>query len=544
MTYYIELLEQLRAECERLECGGLETGVLPIHSGQSLRRITACDGPGESFQGSGVPSDSAPVAIEAEEEEPQVEPVQCISSDPPGEEEKVSTKPSVSARMILPDFGSSDPKRRSSRLSNAASAFLEGDEDMETQYNLLVAKTRREKGYAIATGCFGIGAQEIEFWFAWINKNRLPFHRGYLGWMLRSKGFHTAISTLIVANVAFIIAEANYALENAFEATTVSSKISVPRNALYENVDLIFTYLFATELLLRIMVEELGFFFGIAWRWNVFDACLVAASVTEHLLDGTGIDPTFARVLRVLRMSRALRIIRMFQAFRELRVLLDSIFHIIFPLGWSVLTLSLVIIMFSLVFMNAVNTYLLSESYDEVVGVQLKEYFSSAPQTCFSLFLALTNGQSWYLIVKPLQFISNGYVVVFILFVLLLQLGVLNIITSVFVGNAALFSQMDLDMIQLAEADEHAYTLDKLNDVFDLLDKDSSGFITLGEFEQWTRIEKVRAFFERILGLEAWKVSRFFRMLDINGDETIDRHEFVVGCLRLKGSAKIWIRRS
>eukprot|EP00928_Gymnodinium_smaydae_P073140 TRINITY_DN56381_c0_g1_i1.p1 TRINITY_DN56381_c0_g1~~TRINITY_DN56381_c0_g1_i1.p1 ORF type:complete len:584 (-),score=91.40 TRINITY_DN56381_c0_g1_i1:322-2073(-) len=546
MPLYIELLEQLRAEFERLE-SGQECRRLQI-LGACARPVTLPKPPHDDghFGNCGV-SRSRSSLLSPELRQDYEVPTASTSAYEPAEEEtplsnKVNAAVEASVKQVVaPSVDIDDEeevrKNRSSRISKAASSFLETDEDLEMQYNLMVAKTKKERSFSIPVGCFGITADDVEDRLECINRSRLPFRHSFLGRIAESKAFHSLVSTLIISNVIFIIVETDVTLKHSFKDTQANAS-QPPGTALFKAVDTFFTWAFALELLLRILVEELAFLFGSNWRWNYFDSSLVASSIAESALDGMGIDATFARVLRVLRMSRALRIIRMFQAFRELRVLLDSIFHILLPLAWSVLTLSLVIIMFSLVIMNAVNSYLELDSHDDVVRRQLMEYYSSASTTFLSLFMALTNGQSWYYMMMPLQAISNVYVIVFILFILLLQLGVLNIITSVFVGNAALFAQKDLDMIQLAEADQHAYTMSKLNDVFAILDKDGNGGISLDEFEQWTRMEKVRAFFERVLGLEAWKVGRFFRMLDMNGDEIIDKHEFVVGCMRLRGSAK------
>merc|ERR1712039_360221 len=75
-------------------------------------------------------------------------------------------------------------------------------------------------------------------------------------------------------------------------------------------------------------------------------------------------------------------------------------------------------------------------------------------------------------------------------------------------------------------------------EIFQFLDHDNSGAISIAEFERLTENAKIKALFERVVGQEAWKVGRFFKLLDVDGDEMIEREEFVVGCMRLKGGAK------
>eukprot|EP00928_Gymnodinium_smaydae_P006267 TRINITY_DN12199_c0_g2_i1.p1 TRINITY_DN12199_c0_g2~~TRINITY_DN12199_c0_g2_i1.p1 ORF type:complete len:639 (+),score=78.51 TRINITY_DN12199_c0_g2_i1:33-1949(+) len=572
MPLYLELLDQLRSECDRLAEAGFcakhategegeedvrahvaagpnvaavsgDGGIAPHHFGERSRWRSPWSAkckPQKQVRIDTILSQSSSACTAVPDSGMDACADMSRGVTPILESEACTTVPGSEAASSWP-FGSSQMKEEMHKSSRSVNIFHDGDADVDMQYTMMLKKLEDKKGAFAKTramSCCGLSAENAEENLAWMKRSRLPFRNGLLGKAVGSKYFHSLISTLIVANVIFIIVESDLALRLSFDFARNNRGVAPSMGSKFRQFDAFFTWAFATELCLRMLVEELSFVFGPNWRWNVFDSCLVATSVMESFLDGRGIDATFARVLRVLRMSRALRIIRMFKAFRELRMLLDSIFHILLPLAWSVLLLSIVIVLFGLIFINAVNAYLMSDDYDDSVGDQLVIYFSSAPTTFVSLFKTLTNGESWGNIMKPLQSLSDVYAVVFILFVLFLQLGVLNIITSVFVGNATLLAQMDLDMIQLAEADQHQYTMEKLDEVFSVLDKDGSGNISLTEFETWTRIEKVRAFFERVLGLEAWKVGRFFRMLDSNGDDMIDKKEFVVGCMRLKGGAK------
>eukprot|EP00928_Gymnodinium_smaydae_P099518 TRINITY_DN9522_c0_g1_i1.p1 TRINITY_DN9522_c0_g1~~TRINITY_DN9522_c0_g1_i1.p1 ORF type:complete len:615 (-),score=67.01 TRINITY_DN9522_c0_g1_i1:97-1908(-) len=569
MPRYLELLEQLRSECERLasESAHAETTTNgdgnddgELHApwrnfGQRSRwRSPWSADVGRSqtqLSLDAVPHVDAQVcevaqeATHACEVAPEVEAQACDvapNSEMDASAYESSSLFSEACEAASESEGAAAPTRMSRLIKDMSKSERSvnffghnGETDVGTQYNAMIHRYDSKKSN-FDSCCGWVSAEDT---LAWINQRRLPFRDGILGRAVGSKFFHFIVSTLIVANVIFIIIESDAVLRLSFSLTRSEGVVVLPSvGTAYKHIDLFFTLAFAFELCLRMLVEELAFLFGRNWKWNVFDSCLVTTSVMESFLDGAGIDATFARVLRVLRMSRALRIIRMFRAFRELRMLLDSIFHILFPLAWSVLLLSIVNVMFGLIFTNAVNAYLISDECDDSVKEQLAKYFSSAPTTFVSLFKTLTNGESWGYIMEPLQSLSEVYVVIFVMFVLFMQLGVLNIITSVFVGNATLLAQMDMDMIQLMEAEQHAYTMRKLDEVFSILDKDDIGSITLNEFEDWTRIEKVKAFFERVLRLEAWKVGRFFRMLDINGDDRIDKQEFVVGCMRLKGDAK------
>lgn len=217
---------------------------------------------------------------------------------------------------------------------------------------------------------------------------------------------------------------------------------------------------------------------------------------------------------------------------------MDSVCHILFPLLWSVVALSIVIMIFVVVFLYGVTMYLESVDVDATTVDGLTMYFCSVPMTFLSLFMSLTNGQSWWYIAEPLLRISWVYGALFVSFVTFLQFGVLNIITGIFVENAARYTRMDCDYIESQEAEQRTYIMTHLRDMFELLDIDANGSISKTEFKTWTKNSRVVAFFEHVLGLETWKINRFFDLLDVNLDGFIEKDEFIVGCMRLRGVAK------
>jgi len=405
--------------------------------------------------------------------------------------------------------------------------------DLRLQYDNMMSKIRLTP----LGKCVEMLGIYIDFHCMRIFCQKRRLHFDQLAAVVQSKTFQSLVSFLIVANVLLLVFESDVSVRLAFDNYAGTEERGLP--PLFQVAETFFTIAFSLELLLRLLAEEMTFFvFGSQCRWNAFDSCLVCTSVAQSFLGGTSLDPKVARVFRVLRASRALRIFRLFEAFRELRVLLDSILHICFPLFWAVVMLSLVIVMFGLVFLNGIESYVSASEKSNATVDELMPSFHSAPMAFLSLFMCLTNGQSWWYVLKPLKDISIAYVAFFVVFIVFLQLGVLNIITSVFVSNASIYAQKDLEMIAVEDAEQHRYMMSQLRDVFDLLDRDGSGCISMQEFEEWTRIDKVAAFFERVLELEAWKAARFFRLLDINGDEKLEKEEFVVGCIRLKGGAK------
>jgi len=68
------------------------------------------------------------------------------------------------------------------------------------------------------------------------------------------------------------------------------------------------------------------------------------------------------------------------------------------------------------------------------------------------------------------------------------------------------------------------------------MDKDQSDTITLVEFQEGLRRESVRVEFSKV-GIEVPDADAFFCLLDTDGSNQLEIDEFVMGCLRLRGTA-------
>ena len=161
------------------------------------------------------------------------------------------------------------------------------------------------------------------------------------------------------------------------------------------HVDLFFVIFFSIEIILRILAEELVFFFGDDWKWSWLDMILVTSSVVELLVVVDASDVRMLRLLRILRMIRSVRLLRGFRLFSKFRLLTLAIQASLVPLTWACVLLLCMLYVASLVFVNGVSGYLMSgESDQEVTGI-LYSYFSGVDVTMLTLFMCISGGVSW-----------------------------------------------------------------------------------------------------------------------------------------------------
>eukprot|EP00931_Biecheleriopsis_adriatica_P021401 TRINITY_DN1399_c0_g1_i1.p1 TRINITY_DN1399_c0_g1~~TRINITY_DN1399_c0_g1_i1.p1 ORF type:complete len:676 (+),score=167.70 TRINITY_DN1399_c0_g1_i1:67-2094(+) len=361
--------------------------------------------------------------------------------------------------------------------------------------------------------------------------------------LVRSRWFACAVLILIALNAVFICflsdAGVRQAMQDhaAMQSGTERPPPSVGIRTWQEIVEFTFTGLFTVELILRMIPEGCTFWVGPEWQWNVFDAVLVISMITDTVLVLAGENITYIRILRIVRALRSFRMMRVLRFFRELRVMVLSTMNSLAPLMWAMLFLALTISVFSVLFLQGVTSFIRDANSPMTSIEAMEEYYASFPMAFFSLFMAITGGDDWKNIVWPLLDISPVYGFLFMIYISLMVVGVLNIITGIFVESATELSRLDRDLVTQAEQDRIISYIKELLKLFNELDTDKSGTISLHEFEAYAARSDIQAFFS-VLELDVSKAAQVFRLLDVDGSNEIEVDEFVMGCMRLKGLAK------
>jgi hypothetical protein len=300
-----------------------------------------------------------------------------------------------------------------------------------------------------------------------------------------------------------------------------------------------FVLLFLVEVGLRILAKRWSYFTGQMWKWNMFDILLAVLGVLDLILQS--LDIPYARLLRFFRLVRLLRVMRTLRWLRDLRHMASTLMQSMVSLGWAFVLLGAVMFFFGVCFLQGVAAHLeghdrSAPGWDNEHG-HLKESYGSIPKVLYTLLLATTNGADWKELAEPLAHISPVYQALFGVYVVIVLVGALNVLTSVFVERARELSMLDRDMAtQIELASQEAFIME-MQRVFDEVDNSKDGMITWQKFMNYLQNESAQAFFET-QQLDTSDAAGLFSLLDEEDKGEITIEAFALGCMKLRGQAK------
>ena len=122
----------------------------------------------------------------------------------------------------------------------------------------------------------------------------------------------------------------------------------------FQTLNVIIVLVFVSEILLKFLAHGcIEFFCGPDKLWNIFDLCIISASVLETVTEFVAsaisvgsMDSSHLRIMRFVRLGRALRGVRVMRLLRFISALRSIVFAILSTLWSLVWTLVLLILLF------------------------------------------------------------------------------------------------------------------------------------------------------------------------------------------------------
>lgn len=388
----------------------------------------------------------------------------------------------------------------------------------------------------------------------WLSKEKIKSHSATqtrLERLTSHSMYEIASAILIVLNALFV------AWETEQRAVSAASIVLLPGEARQQDlyfgvVANFFCMCFALDLGLRVSSEGRSFFLMSRERsWNLLDTVVALTALAEvcthwvaYAHDGTSTARTALRKFSMLRIVRLLRVIKMrissrvLLIIRELRLMVFSLTGAMKPLFWAVVLMAIILLIFGVFFTDGVVAYCVQNAaFQDESTRELRSHFGTLGRSMLSLFISLSGGEDWAVVMEVLEPLPGYYSFVFLVFITFAVLALLNVITAVFIQTAIKQTEADVELVVAEEMAQRAEFTAVMQQVFMELDQNNSGALTYDEFEQHIEDDKIMAYLQT-LELDATQIRSLFMLLDVDRTGEVDLDEFVTGCVRLKGGAK------
>jgi len=149
----------------------------------------------------------------------------------------------------------------------------------------------------------------------------------------------------------------------------------------------------------------------------------------------------------------------------------------------------------------------------------------------------MSGGVDWEVVWLDLGALGWGYRGVYLLFIFFSLYVMLNVVTAVFIESTMARSMNDRGLVVQNELMEKKDFLRSMRKIFQELDVDFDGSVTVDEMRQKMMDPEIGAYFTQ-LGVDPDKVGKLFFLLDRDKSGTLDQDEFTFGCLKFQGEAK------
>merc|ERR1712217_291547 len=168
---------------------------------------------------------------------------------------------------------------------------------------------------------------------------------------------------------------------------------------------------------------------------------------------------------------------------------------------------------------------------------KLQDYWGTLPRSMFTLLESISGGISWHEVVMPLTTVGWPYLALFTLFIMSFVFAILNVMTAVFCQSAIESAQQDKELATLNQLRDQDKIYAKLNELFEEIDQDESGLVTLDELEHVLAQRHSQAYLQT-LGISIHDAWTLIKLLDSDNSGAVDSEEFIAGCVGLMGDAK------
>lgn len=359
----------------------------------------------------------------------------------------------------------------------------------------------------------------------------------------KSWNYEFARMMLVFLDVGIVLGEVEYASSQVQERNITCIN---DQRVLMVIADLI-CLSFIADLLFR-YYAKCGKFFKTGSHWKIFNmfatfAFSVECIVRHILVDQRGCSLfrsvvyqiALIRMFRLAQIVATLNLVKNNDFSRELWLMVSAVLHAVNIAIWSAVMIGSLCFGMGIFFTEGFLRYVVG--FSDWDDEELFKSFGGAFKSALSCYKAMSSGQDWGELYDLLATLGWIYQIAFLFFILAALVVLLNVVTAVFVESAIERSKCDRKFRERTAVKTNKDFLITMSKIFQQIDKNRSGTITLADFEKRMHDEDLGAYFDS-LGINTNQATDMFQLLDKDDSGGIDEEEFMFGLMQIRGEAK------
>lgn len=338
--------------------------------------------------------------------------------------------------------------------------------------------------------------------------------RSFLASIVISNRFENFMGTVILSQFCFAILE----VDRAAQEEEVPAWLSHVMHS--------FLIVYLMELSMRFYVLRCSFFES-KTNWLdfvvvVIDCCMAVVEVLAGSL------PSVA-IFRIFRLTRLLRAFRVLTTFRELYIMIHCFVGAMKAIFWATLMIFVVLTLWSILAVEFLHPLNMKLADAGVHGdcERCANAYESVMKANLTFFQQIIAGDSWGTITIPMIEMYPWTCTIYFPAYVTIGMGLVNLILTVIVDRADQAKKEN-------EQEKLNLKLEAVKMIFNQMDKDSSGDVSMTEFTEGIENSAEMRHALELLGVHVEDLSTVFMMMDYDGSGTVSCEEFVENLSRMK----------
>mmetsp|Transcript_93356 Transcript_93356/g.171112 ORF Transcript_93356/g.171112 Transcript_93356/m.171112 type:complete len:650 (-) Transcript_93356:59-2008(-) len=335
--------------------------------------------------------------------------------------------------------------------------------------------------------------------------------------ILNSRVYDVAMTLTIIFNTILIIGEAD-----ANADCDGGSSGCAPAWMGYMNIILLIIYTIESFAIVDVYRER-----TLCSARRAVDLFVVVVGYVEvlvvHVVGSSSQIPSM-QALKLIRLARLIRGVRLLRIFPELQFIIVGFAGAMRTMMWGLIILMTLLLTISIVAVELIQPVNKRVQHDTQY---CSEAFESVWNACILFFQTIPAGDSWGRCTIPIILEEPWVYFYFVVTLVAVQVGFLNLIMSVILDRAAEARSVNTEMKMLAREKEISASRRKWFDLFEKLDEDGSGELSLSEL--------LRGFDElpdfntdlQLLGIEKADIPTLLNLLDTDDNKRLSVDELV-----------------